>query len=299
MYVHLDGVLSAPVTAFTSKGEIDEERTAEHIDYLLANGISALILLAVTGEFASLSVAERKRIIDFSVKHVVGRVPVIAGISDSNLNAVLELGSYAASAGAQAVFLTPPYVYGYTEPEVIRFFETVAHEIDLHIQLYNAVGIGRNLTPSMVAELAQIDNVLSIKEGNPGQLSDVIALVGHKLSVFCARDSYLLETLALGGSGVTSVTGIVTPALITEIHRAWTSGELERARTLQRRILKLTNLLVKRSYPAGVKAGLELIGLPVGAPRAPLLPYTEQERAALKEELDSLGIPHFTTSLLD
>jgi 4-hydroxy-tetrahydrodipicolinate synthase len=290
MYAKLEGVLSAPVTVFREDGEIDEDATREHIDYLIDHGITGLITLAVTGEFASLSHEERKRIIKLTVDHVDGRVPVIAGISDTNMRAVLELGHYAEDVGADGVFVLPPYLYSYTDKETLDFFNAIANEIKLHIQIYNSPATGRNLTPAMIKELSQVDNILSLKEGNSSQLADVISMVRDGFAVFCARDTYMLETLALGGSGVTSVTGSVVPGLVVKLYNTWQRGDIQEARKLQRDLLPLTNLLVKRSYPAGIKAGLDILGLKGGPPRKPLTPYGETEKQQLREALQKLGV---------
>ena len=290
MYIELDGVLSAPITVFTDRGEIDEGATREHISFLVDQGINGLITLAFTGEFASLSVEERKQVIKFTVDEVNGRVPVIAGISDSNLRTVLELGYYSEDVGADAVFVLPPYLYTYTDQETIEFFKTVASEIRLHIQVYNTPAVGRNLSPAVIQELSEIDNILSLKDSNPAQTADVLNVVGDKMKVFCGRDTYLLETLALGGAGPTSVTGIVVPDLIVNLYDAWKKGDVETARKIQFDIIPLTNLLVKRSYPAGIKAGLDLIGLKGGRPRRPLSPYTREEKDLVKRALEALGV---------
>jgi len=290
MYTKLDGVLSAPVTIFTEDGEIDEAATRAHISFLINHGINGLITLAFTGEFASLSVEERKRVIKFTVEEVNGRVPVIAGISDSNLRTVLEQGHFARDVGADAVFVLTPYLYSYTEREIVDFFKTVASKIKLHIQIYNTPAAGRNLSPAIINELSKIDNIMSLKESNTAQIADVLALVGDRLSVFCGRDTYLLETLALGGAGATSVTGIVVPDHVLALYNAWKKGDIEEARRIQYALIPLTNLLVKRSYPAGVKAGLDLIGLKGGRPRRPLAPYTETEREPIQKALEVLGV---------
>ncbi len=290
MYTKLDGVLSAPITVFAENEEIDEAATREHINFLINHGISALITLAFTGEFASLSVEERKRVIKFTVEEVNGRVPVIAGISDSSMRTVLELGHFSAEVGADAVFVLTPYLYSYTDREIVEFFEAVAAEIKLHIQIYNTPAAGRNLSPAIIKELSAIDNIMSLKESNTSQIADVLNLVGDKLTVFCGRDTYLLETLVLGGAGPTSVTGIVVPDRVVALYDAWMLGDIEKARKLQYDIIPLTNLLVRRSYPAGIKAALDLIGLKGGRPRRPLTPYTDEERKPLRKELEALGV---------
>ena len=290
MYTKLDGVLSAPITVFGENEEIDEAATREHINFLINHGISALITLAFTGEFASLSVEERKCVIEFTVDEVNGRVPVIAGISDSNMRTVLELGHFSADVGADAVFVLTPYLYSYTEREIVEFFKTVAAEIRLHIQIYNTPAAGRNLSPAVISELSEINNIMSLKESNTAQIADVLNLVGDRLTVFCGRDTYLLETLVLGGAGPTSVTGIVVPDHVVALYDAWKQGDIEKARKLQYDIIPLTNLLVRRSYPAGIKAALDLIGLKGGRPRRPLTPYTEEERKPIRKALEALGV---------
>jgi 4-hydroxy-tetrahydrodipicolinate synthase len=277
------GILSASVTVFNKGGQIDEAGTRTHIRYLLDGGVMGLISLAVTGEFASLSYAERIRIVDLTLDEVAGRVPVIMGVTTTAIDETLGLARHAKAAGASAIFVITPYFYRYTDQELSTFFRTVADVVaPLHVQIYNSPGTGQNLSVAFLGELSRIDNVLSLKEGNAGQLADDIATFGEKVAVFCARDTYLLETLALGGAGATSVAACVAPRLILDLYRAWERGDLEGARAIHRRMLPLINALVTRSYPAPIKAALDLLGVGGGPVRAPLSDLSETERRALR-----------------
>lgn len=288
VYAKLDGIVSAFVTVFKENGEIDEDGTREHIDFLIQHGLSTLTGLAMTGEFASLSYEERKMVMKFAVEEVKGRVPLIMGISDTNMQAVLELGRYAKKIGADGVFVLTPYLYSYTDSEITNFFKRVAASIKLHIMLYDSPATGRNLTPTMLKELSEVNNILSLKEGNPAQLDDVISQVGDNLAVFCSRDTYLLETLALGGAGATSIVSCVVPEAPLALYDAWKRGDLETARKIQYGLLPLVNLLIKRSYPAAIKAAMDIVGLRGGRPREPLTPLNEEERQPLQEALEKV-----------
>jgi 4-hydroxy-tetrahydrodipicolinate synthase len=280
------GILSASITAFNRNGHIDEKGTRAHIRYLVDGGIMGLISLAVTGEFASLTYDERKRVVAITVDEVADRVPVIMGVTSTVMDETLGLARFAREAGVQAIFVITPYFYRYSDQELYTFFRTVAEAVaPLHVQLYNSPATGQNLSVPFLAELSRIENIQSLKEGNAGQIADDVALFGEKVSVFCARDTYLLETLAVGGAGATSVVACVAPQPILNLYRSWEDGNLEAARAAHRQILPLINALVLRSYPAPIKAALELLGLPGGMVRPPLSDLSDPERESLRRVL--------------
>lgn len=280
------GILSASITVFDRSGHVDEGGTRTHLRYLLDNGVMGLISLAVTGESASLTYDERKRIVDLTLDEVAGRIPVIIGVTSTAIDETLGLARYARDAGAHAVFVITPYFYRYTDQELYTFFRAVADAVaPLHVQVYNSPSTGQNLGVPFLARLSEIENVLSLKEGNVGQIADDVAVFGWKVAVFCARDTYLLETLMVGGAGATSVVACVAPGLILDIFRAWERGDLDGARAAHQRMLPLINALVVRSYPAPIKAALELLGLPGGSVRPPLSDLTEPERQSLRRVL--------------
>ena len=208
------GSMVAIVTPFKN-GKVDEKALGDLIEFHIKNGTDVIVPCGTTGESATLSHEEHHRVVEFTVKTVNKRIPVIAGAGSNTTYETLELTKYAQKAGANGVLLITPYYNKPTQEGLFRHFSTVADSMDLPIILYNVPGrTSVNMLPATVARLREKKNIVGIKEatGDMKQVSEVLRLCGRDFDVISGDDFTTLPLLALGGVGAISVTANIVPA---------------------------------------------------------------------------------------
>ncbi len=213
------GSIVAIVTPFR-KGKFDEKAYGDLIEWHIAQGTSAIVPCGTTGESATLDYKEHYRVIDFAVKAVNKRVPVIAGTGANSTDETIEITKHAKKSGADAALLVAPYYNKPTQEGLYRHYKTIAKEVNIPIVLYNVPGrTAVNILPSTVARLSEIKNIVAIKEatGDMKQVSEVIRLCGDNITVISGDDFTTLTLLALGGKGVISVSANVAPKEVSQI----------------------------------------------------------------------------------
>jgi len=281
------------VTPFDRQGNLDEEGLRRLVRFQIEEGIDGLVPVGTTGECATLSYEEHERVIKIVVEEAKGRVPVIAGTGSNSTREALMLTQFAKEVKADAALLVVPYYNRPPQEGMYRHFKEVAEKVDLPQILYNVPSrTGVNLLPQTVARLAEVRNIVGIKEASTvDQVSEIIELTrGKDFVVFSGNDNQTLPILALGGVGVISVASNVAPKLVAEMVRAFRRGDLEGARELHYRLSPLFKALFLETNPAPVKAALEMMDLPAGAPRLPLTEVSQQTREVLRKVLIDLRI---------
>jgi 4-hydroxy-tetrahydrodipicolinate synthase len=291
--LRFEGAYTALVTPFDRQGNLDEEGLRRLVRFQIEEGIDGLVPVGTTGECATLSYEEHERVIEIVVEEAKGRVPVIAGTGSNSTREALMLTRFAKEAKADAALLVVPYYNRPTQEGMYRHFKELAEKVDLPQILYNIPSrTGVNLLPQTVARLAEVKNIVGIKEASTvDQVSEIIELTrGKDFVVFSGNDNQTLPILSLGGVGVISVASNVAPKLVAEMVRAFRRGDLEGARELHYRLSPLFKALFLETNPAPVKAALEMMSLPAGAPRLPLVEVSQQTREALRKVLIDLGL---------
>jgi len=281
------------VTPFDRQGNLDEEGLRRLVRFQIEEGIDGLVPVGTTGECATLSYEEHERVIEIVVEEAKGRVPVIAGTGSNSTREALMLTQFAKEVKADAALLVVPYYNRPSQEGMYKHFKEVAEKVDLPQILYNVPSrTGVNLLPQTVARLAEVRNIVGIKEASTvDQVSEIIELTrGKDFVVFSGNDNQTLPILALGGVGVISVASNVAPKLVAEMVRAFRRGDLEGARELHYRLSPLFKALFLETNPAPVKAALEMMDLPAGAPRLPLTEVSQQTREVLRKVLIDLRI---------
>ena len=280
------GMATAMVTPMTPEG-VDYEALGRFIDFQLSQGINALVAVGTTGESATLSPAERKEVIRFTIDRVAGRVPVIAGTGTNNTQHAMDYSISAARDGADALLVVTPYYNKATKNGLIAHFTAIADKVDKPIILYNVPSrTGCNLLPATVEKLAEHPNIAAIKEasGNMSQVVELFARCGDKLDVYSGNDDQIVPILSLGGSGVISVLSNVAPRQTIEICDRFFAGDVSGSAKLQLELLPLISALFCEVNPIPVKAGMAAQGWCENFLR---LPLTEME-AAHEEKLLAL-----------
>ena len=286
------GMATAMVTPMTPEG-VDYEALGRFIDFQLSQGINALVAVGTTGESATLSPAERKEVIRFTIDRVAGRVPVIAGTGTNNTQHAMDYSISAARDGADALLVVTPYYNKATQNGLIAHFTAIADKVDKPIILYNVPSrTGCNLLPATVEKLAEHPNIAAIKEasGNMSQVVELFARCGDKLDVYSGEDGLTVPILSMGGKGTISVLSNVVPKEAVAMTNAFFAGDVAEAARLQCRYLNLINLLFCEVNPIPAKAAVSAMGYGAENIRLPLIPMSQENRQRMLAHMRQLGV---------
>ncbi len=286
------GMATAMVTPMTSTG-VDYKTLAQFIEFQIENGINALVAVGTTGESATLTPAERREVIRFTVERVNGRVPVIAGTGTNDTSHVLEYTRSACGDGADAVLVVTPYYNKATQNGLFAHFSMVADAAEKPVIMYNVpTRTGCNLLPATVARLAEHPNIAGLKEasGNMAQVVEIIARCGDKLDIYSGEDGITLPMMAMGGLGCISVLSNVVPKQAVEMCDKFFAGDVAGAAQLQCKLLPLINALFSEVNPIPAKAAVAAMGFGQEHLRMPLTPMEPANREVLFREMRELGV---------
>ena len=286
------GSMVAIVTPFR-KGRLDEKAFGELIESQIAGGTSAIVPCGTTGESATLSHKEHIRVIELAVQTASGRVPIIAGSGSNSTEEAVTLTQNAKKVGANGALLICPYYNKPTQEGLYRHFKAVAEAVDLPLVPYNIPGrTGVNMLPPTVARLAELENIVAIKEssGSLTQVSEVIRLCGDRLAVISGDDALTLPILSLGGRGVISVAANILPKDCADMVNAALKNDWETARRLHFHLSALVNDLFLETNPIPVKTALGMIGLCSDEVRMPLCSLSESNREKLSLTLQKYAL---------
>ncbi len=286
------GSAVAIVTPFNDNG-VDFDKLGELLEFQIENKTDAIVVCGTTGESTTMSDEEQLAVIDYTVKRVNKRIPVIAGTGSNNTMHSVHLSQEAERLGVDGLLVITPYYNKANQRGLKAHFETIASSVKLPIILYNVPGrTCVNLKPSMVAELAKIENIVAVKEasGDLAQVAEVARLVPDDFAIYSGNDDSILQLLSVGGSGVISVLANVCPRETHDLVDKFLNGDLEGARKLQLDLLPLVNALFIEVNPIPVKTALNLLGFNVGHLRLPLYEMEDTNLEVLKKELINIGL---------
>ena len=285
------GVFPAIITPFKEDGGLDEEGLAKNIKYLNKTGISGIVPCGTTGESATLTFEEHKKVVEVAVQ--VSKVPVIAGTGSNNTREAIELTCHAAQAGADAALLITPYYNKPNDRGMYEHFKAVAEACNIPIVLYNVPKrTGIDMKPELVAKLSRIKNIVAIKEasGSLSQQSQIIEQTrGSDFVLLSGDDDLTLPTMSLGGQGVVSVVANVAPKKTVALVDAILKGDMEKARFLHYELAPLVRAMFLETNPIPVKTAQKFLGLAGGPLRLPLAAMAPEKEKVLKDILERLG----------
>lgn len=286
------GAFTALITPF-SDGRIDGQALRDHIDFQIEEGIDGLVPCGTTGEASTLSHDEHIEVVRITVDHVAGRVPVIAGSGSNSTAEAMELTGRVKEVGADACLMITPYYNKPTQEGLFRHFSTVAEKVDIPIVLYNVPGrTGINMLPETVARLAQIPGIVALKDAtaNLKQASYTRQVVPEDFVILSGEDTLVYPLMAVGGSGVISVTSNILPGEMASMCRKFAEGDIEGAAQLHHRLLSICDSLFVETNPIPVKAALSFMGRIRNELRLPLVPITEKGAEVVKAALTDFGL---------
>jgi len=291
MPLKLEGSFVAIVTPFKDGGkEVDYDSLGKLVEFQLANGTDGIVAAGTTGETPTLSHEEHLRVIETTVRTVNKRVPVIAGTGTNSTEKTIELTRYAKSVGADAALVVVPYYNKPTQEGLYLHFKAVA-EVGLPVVLYNVPGrSGAGLTPKTVARLAQLPNVVAIKEaaGSLDQVSEILST--SNITVLSGDDSLTLPMMAIGAKGVISVIANIVPDKLKKLVSLALAGDYEGARKVHLELFKLSKAMFVESNPIPVKTAMGLLGLCDPTLRLPMSPLLPENLPIIENVLRESGL---------
>lgn len=287
------GSAVALVTPFTKDNKVDFDKLGELVEYQIANGTDAIVSCGTTGEANTMTDEEQLATIKYVVEKVNKRVPVIAGSGSNDTMHSVNLSQEAEKLGVDALLIITPYYNKANKAGLKRHFETIANSVKLPIILYNVPGrTCVNISPSLIVELAKIDNIVAVKEasGDLGQVAEIASLVPDNFAIYSGNDDTILPLLSLGGQGVISVLANVCPQETHDLVAKFFEGDIEGSRKLQLGMDALIAALFIEVNPIPVKTAMNLLGFNVGDLRLPLAEMDPANLEVLKKELVNFGL---------
>jgi len=289
----IQGAITAIVTPMLD-GKVDEQGLVDLIEFQIAGGIHGLVPCGTTGESATLDFDEHKRVIELTVKTVAGRVPVIAGTGANNTIEAIELTESAKASGADAVLSVVPYYNKPSQEGLYQHFKAIHDAVDIPMVLYNVPGrTVTNMAPATVARLAELKNVIGIKEasGSLNQISDIIRRCPDDFTLLSGDDFTSMATVLVGGKGVISVTSNIEPAGMAAMMEAALAGDLARANEIHYRLFGLMGTMFCYPSPAPAKKALEMMGkIKSGEVRLPMTRMDDASLEKLTAEMKTVGL---------
>lgn len=281
----------AIVTPMNPDLSVNYTKLGEMIDFQIENGTDAIIICGTTGEGSTLTAEEHAECIRFAIEKTAKRVPVIAGTGSNDTAFAIELSKHAQADGADALLLVTPYYNKTSQRGLVAHFTAIADAVDIPCILYNVPSrTGLSISIDSYIELAKHRNIVATKEAS-GNFSLMAQIAAHTdLDIYSGNDDQLLPALALGAKGVISVSSNIIPKQKHDMVALYLEGKTAEALELQNKYLDVENALFMDVNPIPVKEACNLMGMNVGECRLPLYKMSETQIAALKKEMEAVGL---------
>ena len=288
------GAAVAIITPFQENGEINYPKLAEILDDQIVNHTDAIVICGTTGESSTLTHEEHLEAIRFTIEHVAGRVPVIAGTGSNCTETAIYLSTEAEKYGADALLIVTPYYNKATQKGLIAHYTAIAESVNLPIIMYNVPSrTGCNILPETAAHLVKnVKNIVGIKEasGNISQVAKLMRLTDGQIELYSGNDDQVVPILSLGGLGVISVLSNVAPRQTHDMVMKFLEGDVAGSREIQLKALPLVDALFCEVNPIPVKAAMNMLGWEAGPLRMPLTEMEPEHKERLKKAMIDFGI---------
>lgn len=288
----LRGCGTALATPFTKSGEVDEPSLRDFVEWQVTEGIHFVVPCGSTGEAATMTNEEHRRVVEITVDQVKGRVPVAAGAGSNDTKKAIALSKEMRDAGATHLLHTSPMYNKPPQRGIEAHFRAIADSVDLPLIVYNVPGrTGSNVEAATTLALAEHPNITAVKEasGNVAQIAEIIRNKPDNFTVLSGDDGLTLAVMAEGGDGVISVTSNVVPRFAARVCELYDEGNLDGARELAHQLGEWTSAAFIESNPIPVKAALSLMGKFENVLRLPLVTLAESKTDAVRKALRAAG----------
>ncbi len=290
----LKGVIPAIATPFDEDQNLDLDGLRVLTDFVISNGVHAIMTTGGTGEFPSLSREEKRLVTETVVEISAGRVPVIAGTAACSTKEVILLSNDAQESGANAVIVTAPYYFKLPNSSLLKHYKTIAQNIDCPLVVYNnPLYTGNDMNPDLIADLLKENNIIGMKQSNSdmGQLIEIIRISPEDVSICTGIDSQFYPALSIGAIGIYSTAATVMPAQMVKVYNLFQEEKFEEALALHMKLQALNKYLeYDPGYVAPAKEALNLLGLSGGYTRLPLPELTKEEKTGIRKALETIGL---------
>lgn len=289
------GVIPALVTPLDRNGRLMEESLRKVIDYTIAGGVHGLFILGSSGEIYGLTAEQKRRVVEVTVDHTAGRVPVYCGASEittrdciATAKMVQEVG------GVSALSVLTPYFMSPTQSELVDHFKAIAKSTELPIILYgNEARTQVKIDVKTCEELSKVDNIIGIKDssGDMTKMAEYLRVTDREtFSVLAGRDTLIYAGLCHGGSGAIASTGNIAPKLVADIYNTFEAGDYQKSLELQFKLAPLRLCVDKATFPVVLKEGLKMVGIDVGYALAPAGEMNPESKKLLENVLKELEL---------
>ena len=286
------GTMTAMITPFNGQG-VNFDAFGRMIEYQIAGGTDALLILGTTGEPATMTEAEKEEVMRYSVEKIAGRAKIVFGSGANSTQKAVEASKKAEAMGADGLLVVTPYYNKCTQGGLFEHYKAVAESVKIPVICYNVPArTGVNILPATMERIAQIPNIAGIKEacGNMEQICETARRIRGKCDLYSGDDNLNLPILAIGGAGLISVASNIVPKETKALYNFVKAGDLASANAIQDRMLPLIDAMFMEVNPIPAKAAAEMIGLGGGAPRAPLTELEPAHKEQLARVLRDFGL---------
>lgn len=287
-----NGLATAMITPFDKNG-VNLEEFGKMIEYQIAGGADALVILGTTGEPPTMSDNEKVAVMEYAVKKVAKRAKVIFGTGANCTANAVAASVRAEKIGADGLLVVTPYYNKCTQNGIVEYYKSVCEAVTIPVIAYNVPGrTGVNIQPATAERISYIPNLAGIKEacGNMQQICETMRRVRGRCDVYSGDDNLNIPILAIGGAGIISVVSNLAPAEVKNVATLVRSGKLSEANELQDKLLPLIDACFTEVNPIPVKYGCCVLGFNAGTPRAPLTELEDIHKEVMKNALTSAGI---------
>jgi len=290
---YFGSLVTAVVTPFDNKGELNEKVFRKLLKFLVANGSEGVVVAGTTGESPTLTPEEKLRLFDVALEEIGGVAKVVAGTCTYDTRESIRLSQEAERLGVHGILAVAPYYNRPPQEGLYSHFRAIAESVSIPVMLYNIPSrTGVNIEPETVARLAEVKNIVALKEasGSPDQLSRLASLLPQSFAIYSGDDNMTLIVLALGGVGVVSVASHLVGQDIKRMILAFQEGRVDEARNIYLRLYPLFRALFLSTNPIPIKRALHMVGWEVGEARLPLCPLEKDKEEKLRRVLQDLGL---------
>jgi 4-hydroxy-tetrahydrodipicolinate synthase len=288
------GIIPPMITPLTEDGRLNKSAFRKFINYLIEGGLHGIFVAGTTGEFYGLNAEEKKEMFDIAVEEIGGRVPVYAGTGAITTKECILLTQIAEQCGADAVSILTPMFISPTQDELYEHYKSIAASTRLPVLLYNnPPKTGVTITPGTIERLAEIDNIVGVKDssGDFTLTSEYIRRTRNKnFSVLSGRDTLIHACLCYGGAGSIAACANIAPRVCADIYDKYQAGDIKGSLEAQFAITPLRLAFTLGTFPTVIKEGLKILGIEAGPCMGPIGPMREDEKLQLKRILQQMGL---------